>query len=128
MSNYQAPDGNDLPPVASAQSASTGGVPQKNFMTTALLGIFLGTFGADRFYLGDTGLAIAKLLTCGGCGIWSLIDNIMLVTGQRTDAQKRPLAGYAENKKTAIIIFVVVYALGVVSGLINFANNYNPMG
>jgi len=113
MSNYE-------PPVSNESAAPAAAVnPPKSFMTTALLGIFLGTFGADRFYLGDTAMGVVKLLTCGGCGIWSLIDNIMLVTGQRTDAQKRPLEGYEENKKTAIIILVVVSALSVVGSMAN---------
>lgn len=43
--------------------------------TTMLIIAWLGgSLGIDRFLLGDTGLAVAKLLTCGGCGIWTLID------------------------------------------------------
>jgi hypothetical protein len=33
-----------------------------------------GHFAIDRFLIGDTGLAIAKLLTCGGFGIWTIVD------------------------------------------------------
>ena len=39
-----------------------------------ILSIVVGGLGIDRFYIGDTGLGIAKLLTCGGCGIWTIID------------------------------------------------------
>lgn len=38
------------------------------------LAFFVGGLGADRFYLGQTGLGIVKLITCGCVGIWSLID------------------------------------------------------
>jgi hypothetical protein len=35
--------------------------------------------------IGQVGLGIAKLLTCGGCGIWWLIDEILCATGSFRD-------------------------------------------
>ena len=64
----------------------------KDFTTALLLSIFLGSLGIDRFYLGNTGLGIGKLLTLGGLGIWSLIDMIMIATRNVTDGSGRPLA------------------------------------
>lgn len=51
----------------------------KSYTTALLLSFFLGGLGVDRFYLGYTGLGIAKLLTLGGVGVWALIDFIMIV-------------------------------------------------
>jgi len=39
-----------------------------------------------RFYTGHIGIGIAQLLTMGGCGIWALIDFILIVTGSYTDS------------------------------------------
>ncbi len=40
---------------------------------------FLGVSGIDRMYIGDIGLGIGKLITGGGCGIWSLIDLFLIM-------------------------------------------------
>ena len=46
----------------------------KDPTTILLVSIFLGTLGIDRFMIGDTGMGILKLLTCGCCGILTIID------------------------------------------------------
>jgi hypothetical protein len=76
--------------------------------------LFLGVFGADRFYLGEVGLGILKLITFGGYGIWALIDTILLVAGVRKDKWGRNFPDRKENQKLSIIVMVAVLALGVI--------------
>lgn len=49
-----------------------------------ILSVLVGSLGVDRFYIGDVGLGVGKLLTCGGAYVWWLIDIFMI-----QDATKR---------------------------------------
>ena len=57
----------------------------KNWLATLLLCLFPGGIGVHRFYVGKVGTGILQLITLGGCGIWTLIDLIMIITGSFTD-------------------------------------------
>lgn len=48
-----------------------------------IISILIGGLGIDRFYIGDTGLGIGKLLTCGGLGIWTIIDWFLIMGATR---------------------------------------------
>lgn len=64
----------------------------KDWLTTLLLCLFLGGFGAHRFYVGRTKSAILIIVTCFGfCGIWPLVDLIKIALGKFNDAQGLPV-------------------------------------
>ena len=66
---------------------------EKSKIIAGVLQLVLGGVGAGRWYTGHYGIAIAQLLTCGGLGVWALIDGILMLVGNVTDAEGRPLRG-----------------------------------
>ena len=57
-----------------------------------IISLLGGGLGIDRFYIGDTGLGVAKLLTCGGLGIWSIIDWFLIMSAVREKNFQKLLA------------------------------------
>ena len=57
----------------------------EKWLITMLLCFFLGSFGIHRFYTNNTGTGVAMLITLGGCGIWTLIDFIMILLNEYKD-------------------------------------------
>ncbi len=62
-------------------------VSSKSKLVLALVCFFLGAFGIHRFMVGKIGTGILMLVTLGGLGIWSLIDFIVILTGNFSDKQ-----------------------------------------
>ncbi len=74
-----------------AQPMQAAATTDKDWTVLLILSILLGGLGVDRFYAGSIGLGILKLLTAGGCGIWWLVDIIMIVTGGFKDGNGVPI-------------------------------------
>ena len=55
----------------------------KDPIITLVLSLLTGQLGIDRFFIGDTGLGIGKLITCGGLGIWTIIDWFLIMNATR---------------------------------------------
>ncbi len=51
----------------------------KDPIISLILSIIVGSLGIDRFYVGDIGLGIIKLITCGGLYIWWIVDMFLIM-------------------------------------------------
>jgi TM2 domain-containing membrane protein YozV len=105
-------------PLPRTQSPNTPGKMRapskpmgKSWLTTFLFAWFLGGLGVDRFYTGRIGLGIGKLLTAGACGVWGLIDVILLLAKKYQDAQGNYLRPAKRNHMVIALSVVGVTIL-----------------
>lgn len=65
---------------------------EKDWLATLLLCFFLGTIGAHSFYSGKIAIGVIQLITLGGCGIWTLVDFIMIICGNYRDGEGKVIS------------------------------------
>lgn len=83
-------------PRALALPPRPAGVSPKSRTVAAILGFFLGGLGIDRFYLGNIGMGIAKLLLGWlTLGIWPLVDWIIILAGAAHDGDGLPVTEWS---------------------------------
>ena len=89
--------GNRPFPGATGQRDRTERPPRlsdRSRLIAGLLGLLLplvGLTGSTGSYTGHILLGILLLVTCGGCGIWQLIDVILVFAGVVRDVDGLPL-------------------------------------
>jgi hypothetical protein len=64
--------------------------PVQSKTTMILISFFVGGLGIDRYLMGYSNWWL-KLITLGGCGIWSIVDFVMIITGSLKMADGREL-------------------------------------
>ena len=109
--------------MVSGQPAQVTGVPShvqkpaesyRNWTVAFLLCLFLGIFGAHRFYTGHMLVGAIQFCTLGMAGFWTLIDLILIATGVYRDSDGLPLSGRRLSNRAGIIV-VGVLLLCIVS-------------
>ncbi len=87
------------PQMQSAQPQPAGSFSQtipateepKDWLSTLLMCFFVGYLGVHRFYTGSIAIGLIQFFTLGLCGVWTLIDFVLILTGAYRDSNGRKL-------------------------------------
>ena len=94
---------------------------KSSFYPTFFLCLLVGGFGIHRFYTGKIRSGLLQLVTLGGCGVWWLVDMVLLLQGKFTDKDNQTMANV--NPKLTWPLFVVVLIIGFSGGIGGLGSN-----
>lgn len=87
------------------------------YLTAFYFSLFLGYLGVDRFYMGQVGFGILKLLTIGGLGIWWVIDIIWIGLGNAKNKKGELIARTDRTVLHAYIGVGILLIVGVTTAI-----------
>lgn len=81
----------EICPKCGVRQVENPNASNNKWVTCLILCWIFGVFGVHRFYTGHIVIGLVQLFTLGGCGIWTLIDLIIIITGNYKDADGNPI-------------------------------------
>ncbi|MBF0344629.1 MAG: TM2 domain-containing protein [Nitrospirae bacterium] len=89
--------------IAPTEVSSPDGYKYRNKTVAGIYGIFLGSLGIHRFYLGYTTIGIIQIIvtiaTSGVGGMWGFVEGILILSDSiNEDAEGRPLICFNEEQ------------------------------
>ena len=64
---------------------------EDRWLIALILCIMVGSLGVHRFYTGNIVTGVLMLITLGGCGVWTIIDLIMIAANTYRDGNGNTL-------------------------------------